>query len=138
MANGARVKERTRVLEANLLPVFRGYFNDPDLQHMTFLFEEFDYASPTRSIELKERTVLKDTYKDTMIGCNKIEKAAADTSGREYVFAFLFKDGLYYWVFDHTVQLSRREGGRWDRGFSEKKDYYFIPTDLLTQIPHTV
>jgi len=93
----------------------------------------FDFESDEYLIELKSRRNTKNKYLDTMVGKNKIDYAL--TSSKKVVFAFLFTDGLYYWEYDKDSNaIEFRQGGRWDRGRPEIKDYAFINTSVLVAV----
>jgi len=96
-------------------------------------FNPFDFKNNTMCIELKKRRNKKDAYPTTMVGANKVKIAEQDTSGKKYVFAFNFTDGLYYIEYDRELFSSFEisEGGRCDRGRPEMNDYCYIPVSLL-------
>jgi len=96
-------------------------------------YNPFDFKDSKMCIELKTRRNTKDAYPTTMVGANKVKIAEQDTSGKKYVFAFKFTDGIYYIEYDKalfdTFEIS--EGGRCDRGRPEMNDYCYIPVSLL-------
>ena len=96
-------------------------------------FNPFDFKDSKMCIELKTRRNKKDAYPTTMVGANKVKIAEQDTSGKKYVFAFKFTDGIYYIEYDRELFSSFEisEGGRCDRGRSEMNDYCYIPVSLL-------
>lgn len=108
---------------------------DENLQKSASNFYVIDFSSKDCYIELKSRRCEKDKYSDTMIGINKIE--FAKKSDKPTYFCFCFTDGLYSWKYDDKEALDAityREGGRWDRGFNEKKEYAYIKCDYLKKI----
>lgn len=96
-------------------------------------FNPFDFKDSKTLIELKTRRNAKDTYPTTMVGANKVKIAEQDTSGKKYIFAFKFTDGIYYVEYNKalfdTFEIS--EGGRCDRGRPELNDYCYIPVSCL-------
>ena len=67
-----------------------------------------------------------------MIGYNKIKKALE--LNEDVYFIFNFTDGIYYYKFDRDKELEVKQGGRFDRGRPEIKDYCFIPIEILQKI----
>ena len=96
-------------------------------------FNLFDFESFNCLYELKTRRCNYDTYKDTMIGMNKIQYAQNHLE-KDIFFIFNYKDGLYYWKFNIIQPLNYRYGGRTDRGNNECKEYAFIPISYLTKL----
>ena len=128
--------QKARDEEAALLPSLRAHFKDHLLTQSVGTFDRFDFVSPTRKIELKTRTCLVDTYPDLMIGANKIAEARRNHNQRDHIFCFKFADGsVYYWIYDPAVFLPARIGGRTDRGMDERKEHFFIPTNVLEYLP---
>jgi len=117
------------------LPIFQNYFNCLSLKESPKKTSIFDFESENIFIELKTRRCLSSTYKDTMIGMNKIEFAEKN-SDKDFYFCFQFLDGLFYWKFnvEEKEKLRFGKGGRWDRGKNEIKDYCYIPVHLLNNI----
>jgi hypothetical protein len=105
---------------------------DPTLQK-TSVFHPFDFVGTTTFVELKTRRNKKDTYPTTMISQSKVDYAMKNI-GFDYVFCFLFEDGLYYIKFDKEkfARFEVRNGGRYDRGRVEENKYCYIPVDCLT------
>jgi hypothetical protein len=128
---------RARDEEAALLPALQRFFDDPELEQSEGAFAAFDFVSPRHRIELKTRNCFVHTYRDLMINANKIAEARKYSHLYDYIFVFKFVDGsVYYWKFDARVELERRLGGRTDRGINEIREYYFIPNDILDQLPY--
>ena len=113
------------VLQANI---------DKDLQPATSKFSVIDFTSNNTNVELKTRRNYYNTYQDTMIGYNKIQKLLTDKKDGYAVFNFL--DGVYYIeIVESNVKKFRlAEGGRCDRGRIEKNKYYYIPINILKSI----
>jgi hypothetical protein len=91
----------------------------------------FDFIAENTYFELKSRRCNHDTYPDTMIGFNKIQYAR-QYPDKNYVFLFKFIDGLYKHHFIPEKQYTLRQGGRYDRGQPEIKQYAYIPISDLT------
>lgn len=104
---------------------------DPTLQK-TSVYHPFDFAGTTTFVELKTRRNKKDAYPTTMIPQSKVEYALKN-SGFEYVFCFMFEDGLYYIKFNKEkfAGFEVRSGGRCDRGRVESNMYCYIPVSEL-------
>jgi hypothetical protein len=96
-------------------------------------FNPFDFKSSKMCIELKTRRNAKDKYPTTMVGANKVRIAEEDTSGKRYLFAFNFTDGLYYVEYDRELfsGFEIKQGGRFDRGRPELNEYCYIPVSCL-------
>jgi hypothetical protein len=118
--------------EEILLETLRRRF--PNINRTENKYEHYDYDSPDCIVELKSRRVYKNTYPDTMIGCNKILSYKDDE--REAFAVFNFIDGVYYYpITKESLEFCRFSiGGRCDRGCYEYNDYCYIPCDLLTKI----
>jgi len=96
----------------------------------------YDYLGENIYIELKTRRNTKDKYDTTMIGKNKIDWASSiikEKPETKIYFAFNFLDGLYYWEYKerNLCDLTFANGGRWDRGIAEIKEYCYIPVNKL-------
>ena len=98
--HGTKVEDET-------LEVLRTLFNDPQLQK-TIEGSVFDFESHKFLIELKSRTCCSSTYLDTCVGLNKIV-AARNVIGKQVIFAFLFLDGLFFWLFEPKCPLREAE-----------------------------
>lgn len=107
---------------------------DKDLQHTTNKYSVVDFTSSNSNVELKTRRCYYNTYEDTMIGYNKIQKLLTDKKDGYAVFNFL--DGVYYIeiVQSNVVKFRLDDGGRCDRGRVEKNKYYYIPINILKAI----
>ena len=94
-----------------------------------------DYESEDVLIELKSRRNTYNKYPTTMISKSKIEYMLK--SGKRSICLFSFTDGLYNIEITENIieQFELREGGRWDRGRPELNQYYYIPIEILTEIP---
>jgi hypothetical protein len=97
------------------------------------VYDPFDFKDSKTCIELKTRRNTKNAYPTTMVGANKVKIAQQDTSGKKYIFAFNFTDGLYYIEYEKELfsTFETSLGGRSDRGQPEMSDYCFIPVSLL-------
>ena len=117
--------------EIELLPIIKKAFNDETITQLDRL-NVFDYKGDNKYIELKSRNNNYNKYPTTMIGYNKIKKALE--LNEDVYFIFNFTDGIYYYKFDRDKELEVKQGGRFDRGRPEIKDYYFIPIEILQKI----
>ena len=120
--------------ELSLLPVLKKYFNDDNIIR-TNRYDTFDYTNNNNIlIELKTRTNTKDKYEDTMINIAKVNKCKKLSKTNEIYFMFKFIDGVYFWKYNTTDQLTKRLGGRLDRSNKEIKEYYYINVSLLKEL----
>lgn len=119
--------------EEKYLPSLQKAFDDNTLTHTKLKTDIFDYVGENKYIELKTRSFENTKYPDTMIGLNKIQYAKQNPD-KEYYFVFSFTNGLYYWKYNEDDKLNYRKGGRTDRGYSEIKQYAYIPIHLLNYI----
>ena len=88
----------------------------------------FDLYNNNYICELKTRyNITKDKYPTTIFGASKLTKMEPD---KNYVFYFLFTDGLYKWDFNKDEYFIA-ENGRLDRGRPEFKDHCNIPIKYL-------
>ena len=117
--------------EVQILPFLQVFFNDKTIVQLD-RFNVFDFKGENKYLELKTRKCSVKTYPTTMIGVNKVERAKS--LNENVYFIFQFTDGVYCWKYDKNIQLTKREGGRTDRGYNEIKQYFFISTQLLTKI----
>jgi len=117
--------------EIQLLPTIRDYLKDNTIYKLENS-NAFDFKGDNKYIELKSRNNNYNRYQTTMIGYNKIKKALE--LNEDVYFVFNFTDGLYYYKFDRDKELEIKQGGRFDRGIPEIKDYYFIPIEILKEI----
>jgi len=93
-------------------------------------FHLFDFYNDKYLVELKSRRNNYDKYPTTMVGKNKIDKAAREHY-KKCIFCFKFLDGMYYHQYDPEYKYEAKLGGRCDRGCPEIKDYVYIPIKLL-------
>jgi len=107
---------------------------DPTLEK-TGQYHSFDFAGTTTYVELKTRKNKRNKYPTTMVSQSKIEYAKKN-KGFDYLFCFMFEDGLYYIKYDECIfkDFEVSSGGRSDRGRVESNTYCFIPVALLTHI----
>ena len=95
-------------------------------------FSTFDFINEDTIAELKSRRVRCNQYHDTMIGNNKLEVCKEEhpdnVKGAEYVFYFLFTDGLYKWNYNQeqykVKRFFHRDKQKWE-------DYGYIPVKHL-------
>lgn len=88
----------------------------------------FDLYNSKYICELKTRyNITKNKYPTTIFGASKLTKMEPD---KNYVFYFLFTDGLYKWNFNKD-QYFIAENGRTDRGRPEFKNHCNIPIKYL-------
>ena len=120
--------------ENDCLEILKTTF-DATLEKTQNKYAVFDYRSDKYLIELKSRRNKHNEYPDTMVGKNKFDFAETSVD-KKVVFCFQFTDGLYYWEYDKDKleDVNFRQGGRWDRGRSEIKDYAYIKTSALIPI----
>ena len=120
--------------EIQLLKQLQGFFKDTTIESLDN-YNAFDFKGEKKYIELKSRHNTYDKYETTMIGCNKLDQARVyDDLGYEIFFVFNFIDGIYYWKYIKDNKLSKKRGGRSDRGRPEIKDYYYIPINYLQKL----
>ena len=95
-------------------------------------FSTFDFVNDNTIAELKSRRVPCMKYHDTMIGYNKLKICEEDhpdhVGGAEYVFYFLFTDGLYKWDY-HKDQFQVKSFFHRDKQYCQ--DYGYIPVSHL-------
>jgi len=120
--------------EARLLECIQNAYGN-DMRRCAYKFSPFDFESDSCVVELKSRRCRKDTYQDTMVGANKIEKMLKDN--RRCYCVFSFTDGVFSVevTVDSVKQFRFSEGGRCDRGRVERRAYAFIPARLLEGLP---
>jgi len=115
-------------------------------------FATIDFIGKNFSGELKTRDLNHNTFKDTMIGYNKVKKGFKnltrfdndkyDTKYKVY-FWFGFKDGLYVWELTRDAyELNGGDsqikiGGTCKRGKDDYKDHYYINVEHLVKIDDT-
>ncbi len=121
--------------EARLLPMLQRCFAR-DLVHSPGRYSTFDFVGATCAVELKARRCKKDTYSETMIGANKIQKMMLLDEKRRCYCVFSFTDGDFFVeITPEIVKQSRlSSGGRCDRGQIERQMYRFIPVNLLSPL----
>ena len=98
--------------------------------------DTFDFINKSLKIlvEVKSRMNKKDKYPDTMVGDNKWKKAKKLKEDKwDIYFVFNFTDRICIYEFDNQ-DVSRRRGGRMDRGKREIKYYRYINIDDLEDI----
>jgi hypothetical protein len=119
--------------EDRIISVISNYFDKPNIKK-TSSAHPFDFVNDKEFWEVKTRRCKSSTYSDTMVGMNKI-KWLKNNNITDAYFVFAFEDGDYYYKYiPNDLRCNTRVGGRWDRGYVEKKYYYYIPTILLKKI----
>lgn len=93
-------------------------------------YSVYDFSNKNCFVELKSRTNNYKKYETTMVGYNKLKIAEKDETDNNYIFFFLFTDGLYKWDFN-IREYQVKNGGRYDRGRPEFKPHSFIPIEYL-------
>jgi len=96
------------------------------------LYDIFDYENKKYQIELKTRRIVSKTYKDIMIGLNKLE-VAETTKDKKSIFLWKMNDGLFMWEFNLN-QYEIRMGGTQKRGRDERKYCGFVPMEYLKKV----
>ena len=94
-------------------------------------FASYDYVCSSCVVELKTRRCKQDTYPDTMVGANKIEKMLLENRRTYCVFSYVDGELFVEITPDSVKQFRLSAGGRRDRGHNEQQMYYFIPVNLL-------
>jgi hypothetical protein len=123
--------------EDDLLKIFCDKFGE--VERTTKKSTPYDYLGSNVYIELKTRRNIKNQYPTTMVGKNKLDWASGvikTNPETKIYFCFNFTDGVYYWEYtaDNLLDITFREGGRWDRGKPEIKTYAYIPVNKLISI----
>ena len=123
--------------EDKLLQVFCDKFGE--VERTTKKSTPYDYLGDNVYIELKTRRNTKNQFYTTMIGKNKLDWASSVMNEKpetKIYFAFNFTDGVYYWEYksDDLFDITFKQGGRWDRGKAEVKEYAYIPVKKLISI----
>ena len=96
-------------------------------------YDIYDYKGSNKFIELKSRNNKMNAYDKTMIGYNKILKAAS--IDEDVYFFFWFTDGIYFYKYNKDDKLEVKISGRFDRVCSGELNYYaYIPINLLQRI----
>lgn len=119
--------------EELFLLVLQEHFNDKTITKTKGKFAVFDYKNnhPTKRkivCELKTRSCKLKAFSSTIVGINKIEKCT--NPNVDYYFFFQFVDDVVAKIkYDKELfsTFEVKEGGRWDRGKDEIKDYIHIP-----------
>lgn len=109
-----------------------------DIKNIEGKYSLFDFKNEDETIfyELKSRRIHHDKYDDIMMGLNKFEYCLNNPT-KEFIFLFLYTDGLYQWKF-RPNSYTKRFAGRQDRGVDERKMYGFIKTEELEYITNEI
>ena len=127
--------------ELDLYETIKGKFGDDLVKMMEDRYSIYDFGSPATMIELKNRRCKKDSFRNTMIGQNKIDYLYRQNEkfGKLCFCLFNFSDGLYYTPINketiNTFQLNQN-GGRRNRFKDEFKvgGYCYIPVKHLMKV----
>ena len=129
--------------EKQAIIILQQYFKFPLVKLDYYNIFDFYNEDQKVFIELKSRNCHVDTYKNTMVGMNKINKAKILSRKKCNIYFFFYFTNtdyneceLYYWKFniDELDQLIYKYGGRVDRFKNEIKKYAYIPITLLIKI----
>ena len=106
--------------------------NTPKFKVFRNEFSTFDFINGNVIAELKSRRNRCNLYHDTMIGNNKMKVCDPNhkdnVAGAEYVFYFLFTDGLFRWDYGDSEYQVRKFFHK-DKQYWE--DYAYIPVANL-------
>tara|TARA_R110002153_G_scaffold126664_2_gene274045 strand:+ start:236 stop:706 length:471 start_codon:yes stop_codon:yes gene_type:complete len=94
----------------------------------------FDYENAKYIIELKSRNCKHDAYPTAMINYPKILKYKEREKEREFIIAFLYTDGLYFWKYDEEEVDRVGTTGRNDRGCIETYEMLYFKHNHLKHI----
>jgi hypothetical protein len=115
------------------MPIIKDHFGN--LIKTEFRYATIDFYGVDYMLELKSRCYSSTDFKDTMIGCNKIEKAI-ETLERypnyKVYFAFAFTDGLFVWEYNSVFY--EENGGDTQRRINYNKENYYIFVKNLIKI----
>ena len=129
--------------EKQAIIILQEYFKFPLVKLDYYNIFDFYNEEQNVYIELKSRQCQINTYKSTMVGMNKINKARILNRKNFTVYFFFYftnsnysECDLYYWKFDidQLDQCEFKSGGRVDRNMIEIKRYCYIPISLLIKI----
>lgn len=92
--------------EDNVKPIIEELFGS-DMEIITSItnsshYDTIDFRNKTTGdcVEIKSRTCNKDTFKDTMVGFNKVQEYRKLISeGKRCYFLFMFLDGSFLWEY---------------------------------------
>lgn len=94
----------------------------------------YDYENDKYIIELKSRNINHNQYPTAMINHSKIIKWKNKCPNKDFISAFLYKDGLYYWKYNIEEIDNIGTTGRTDRGCVESYDMVYFKNELLKEI----
>ena len=94
----------------------------------------YDYENENYIIELKSRNINHNQYPTAMINHSKIIKWKKKCPHKQFISAFLYKDGLYYWKYNVDEIEYLGTTGRKDRGCIESYDMIYFKNELLTML----
>lgn len=119
--------------EAQILPLIKTKKKYNNLKKAQYKYSSYDFFNDKFEIELKSRNVKHDTYKDTIIACDKVERE----TDKKIVLFFKFTDGLFYIryrksKFDKFIKEPFVRNKRNDFN-DKKKEYYHIPISKLKE-----
>tara|TARA_R100001463_G_scaffold103490_1_gene157797 strand:+ start:195 stop:638 length:444 start_codon:yes stop_codon:yes gene_type:complete len=94
----------------------------------------YDFSNEKYLIELKSRNCNHNDYETAMINYTKILKWKKQFGEKEFISAFLYKDGLYYWKYNNDEITEIGTTGRTDRGCVESYEMVYFSYKLLREI----
>ncbi len=110
-------------------------------------YDSIDFYGVDYMLELKSRCIYSNTFKETMVGYNKIIRAIETLEHYSHhipnykvYFAFAFKDGLFIWEYNSKTyeenggDIQKRIGGTSKRGWNDYKDHLYIKISNLRKI----
>ena len=123
--------EAGRSKEIECLPKLKKLI-DSDLFRLTDTFDSFDYFNGTDLyIELKSRNIEYSKYPSVFMNNTKFKKIR---DGFNYLFVFLYTDGLYYIEYDKDIFDKFESRQIWNSKFNRFYDLRLIPTNLLIKL----
>jgi DNA-binding sugar fermentation-stimulating protein len=113
-----------------------------ELKEIKYKYARMDYLDDDKKIyvELKSRRSAYNEYPNTLIQKSKIDYAIKRIKeGYKCYLLFVFQYNNHYYIEINEDKFKTYECKKFKRGFridysDQEKDYYFIPTDDLTDI----
>jgi len=107
---------------------------NPKLEKTKNKYSSKDFECDDCFCELKTRRIGINTYKDIMIGANKIDDAIK--CGKDYYIIYSLTDGDYMYKFNiddlNNNKIKKGTGGNFARG-DKVCDVYYVDTCLLVK-----
>jgi hypothetical protein len=109
-------------------------------------FEIIDYDISIGKLEVKSRSVSYNSYKDFMIGLNKIEDGLETIhKGKRWILIYIFTDATYEYELtkenynkNYAMNYKEKFGKEYEKKgyttFNPSKKNYYIPKTLWTKI----